>query len=78
MTMATNIKAEILPGAFLLSRKEMLPKCEAQVAEGLVYRGRNSKHKQRCACEAKIELDGKKFCVRHAQQHALTLLLAKS
>ena len=52
-------------------------KCEQPVSVFTVDsgRGRNRKHKTKCACFAKFEINGKAFCVRHAQQEALNILL---
>lgn len=53
-----------------------LPRCESTVFADC--RGRNKKYGNKCANFAKIEVDGKKLCVIHAKQHALSKMLRKA
>jgi hypothetical protein len=38
-------------------------------------RGRNEKLGNKCGSQAKIIIDGKAMCLRHAQQYALNVLI---
>lgn len=52
---------------------QKMPRCEQKVASDC--RGRNAKLGNKCRNFAKIELDGKKMCIRHAQSYALAKMI---
>lgn len=53
-------------------------RCEDTVSVPQHFRGRNKAFESACRNFATYDLDGKKLCVRHAQQRALEILLVQS
>lgn len=66
------VRVKLLPGGHIHNRPK-LPPCEERVKAE--WRGRNKRLKDKCGNFAQIEIDGKKYCVRHAQAKALEILL---
>ena len=71
------MKASILEGAFVppITSPVNLPKCEGIMQTEASARGRDKYLKDKCGRKAKVQIDGKKYCLRHAQQKALLILL---
>ena len=57
-------------------RKKTYPRCGENVQfPGM--RGRNNSRGNKCGNIAKLEIDGRKMCIRHAERYALIKLLQK-
>ena len=75
--MAEKLKVTPLPYYDALQIVEANRKrCEAKVAAPPAQRGRNKKLGDACHRFAKVEVNGKCYCLRHGQSMALALAMA--
>ena len=58
--------------------RKLVPMCESPSSIPAEQRGRNRALGRKCANTARLEIDGKKMCLRHAQQYALAKLLKEA
>lgn len=70
--MATKVQISLIPGAHI-HNKPSLPPCEAKVKAE--YRGHNKLLGDKCGNFAKVSINEKNYCIRHAQGIALEILL---
>jgi hypothetical protein len=72
---APRINLDFTPSYQIVLAKIPRVACVFKVVMDADQRGRNRKLGDKCACTAKIFVNGKPYCVRHAQSVALSILI---
>lgn len=75
MTKITRLPAHNLTELLREARRNSLPLCVYPVTVPPSHRGKNKKLESQCACIAKLNIDDKNLCLRHAQVVALEILM---